>query len=41
MAAAVAALGAADPVEIIGADCVAKSYPDFFGDLASLGVRVS
>ena len=37
MAAAVAALGAAGPVTIRGAQCVRKSYPDFFGDLASLG----
>jgi 3-phosphoshikimate 1-carboxyvinyltransferase len=41
MAAAVAALRAADPVEVVGASCVSKSYPDFFGDLASLGARVS
>ncbi|HOB53699.1 MAG TPA: 3-phosphoshikimate 1-carboxyvinyltransferase [Acidobacteriota bacterium] len=40
MAAAVAALGAAGPVTIVGAECVRKSYPDFFADLATLGARL-
>ncbi|HOX13571.1 MAG TPA: 3-phosphoshikimate 1-carboxyvinyltransferase [Spirochaetia bacterium] len=41
MAAAVAALAGAGPVEIRGAECVSKSYPAFFEDLAALGARVS
>ncbi|HPB29635.1 MAG TPA: 3-phosphoshikimate 1-carboxyvinyltransferase [Acidobacteriota bacterium] len=40
MAAAVAALGAAGPVTIVGAECVRKSYPDFFADLATLGANL-
>ncbi|MCX7027073.1 MAG: 3-phosphoshikimate 1-carboxyvinyltransferase [Spirochaetes bacterium] len=36
MAAAVAALDASDPVHIAGAECVAKSWPAFFEDLASI-----
>jgi len=36
MAAAVAGLAASGRVEIPGAECVAKSWPDFFGDLAGL-----
>lgn len=36
MAAAVAALRASDAVSIEGAECVAKSYPDFFEALASI-----
>lgn len=36
MAAGVAALRASGPVEIEGAECVAKSYPAFFADLRSL-----
>ncbi|MCK7480260.1 MAG: hypothetical protein M0C28_25595 [Candidatus Moduliflexus flocculans] len=39
MAAAVAALAGAGPVEIRGAECVSKSYPAFFEDLARLGRR--
>jgi 3-phosphoshikimate 1-carboxyvinyltransferase len=38
MAAAVAALAAAGPVTILGSECVAKSWPGFFGDLASICV---
>jgi 3-phosphoshikimate 1-carboxyvinyltransferase len=41
MACAVAALGSAGGVTIDGAACVAKSYPAFFDDLASLGAQVS
>lgn len=41
MAAAVAALAGDGPVEIRGAECVSKSYPAFFEDLAALGARVS
>lgn len=37
MAAAVAALGASGPVAVDGAECVAKSYPGFWRDLAALG----
>lgn len=33
MAAYVAALAASGPVEIVGADCVAKSWPGFYGDM--------
>jgi 3-phosphoshikimate 1-carboxyvinyltransferase len=40
MAAAVAALAGAVRVEIRGAECVSKSYPTFFEDLAALGARV-
>lgn len=36
MSLAVAALRAAGPVTIEGAECVAKSYPDFFDDLRTL-----
>ena len=36
MAAAIAALAAKDEVIIEGAECVAKSWPDFFGDLSSI-----
>lgn len=36
MALAVLALRADGPVAIEGAECVAKSYPDFFGDLQSI-----
>ena len=39
MACAVAALRAEGDVAINGASCVAKSYPDFFSDLAALGVK--
>jgi 3-phosphoshikimate 1-carboxyvinyltransferase len=38
MAAAVAALGASGEVEIAGSECVAKSWPAFFEDLASIFV---
>lgn len=41
MAASVAALSAAEPVEILHAGAVAKSYPAFFNDLRSLGGCVS
>jgi len=36
MSLAVAALRAAGPVTIEGAECVAKSYPDFFDDLQNI-----
>jgi len=39
MAAAVAALAAEDEVTIDGAECVSKSWPGFFEDLASVLVR--
>jgi 3-phosphoshikimate 1-carboxyvinyltransferase len=41
MAAAVAALTATDKIHIAGAECVSKSYADFFDDLAALGVETS
>lgn len=37
MAAAVAATAASSPVTILGAQAVAKSYPDFFRDFEALG----
>jgi 3-phosphoshikimate 1-carboxyvinyltransferase len=40
MALSVAALGAEREIVIEGAECVNKSYPDFFGDLRSIGVEV-
>ena len=41
MAMAAALLGAAGaPIEIEGAEAVAKSYPSFFDDLESLGVQI-
>ena len=36
MSLAAAALRADGPVEIEGAECVAKSYPGFFEDLAQI-----
>lgn len=41
MAAAIAALRAEGPTEIVGAEAVGKSYPDFWRDLAALGGRVT
>lgn len=40
MALCVAAIGAKDQVKITGAECVNKSYPNFFNDLKSLGVEI-
>ena len=40
MALSIAALGTSDKVTIEGAECVSKSYPNFFDDLRSLGVEV-
>jgi len=40
MAAAVAALGATGPVTITGAECIRKSYPEFYADLSALGARI-
>ena len=37
MAAAIAATAAQDPVTIVGAECVEKSYPDFWKDFKLLG----
>ena len=37
MSAAIAATRASGPVTILGADCVKKSYPDFFKDYRNLG----
>jgi len=39
MALSIAALHAETPVIIRNAECVSKSYPDFFNDLRSLGVK--
>lgn len=41
MAAAVAAVRAENPVTIIGADAVKKSYPDFWEDYQKLGGKLS
>jgi 3-phosphoshikimate 1-carboxyvinyltransferase len=40
MALSVAALHAKEDVTILNAECVSKSYPGFFNDLRTLGVRV-
>ncbi len=40
MALSAAALAATGQTKIIGADCVSRSYPDFFKDLASLGALI-
>jgi 3-phosphoshikimate 1-carboxyvinyltransferase len=40
MALGVAAIGATGRVVIKGAECVNKSYPEFFNDMRSLGVEV-
>jgi len=40
MAAAIGAVGAQSPILLSGASCVAKSYPRFWEDLASLGLRI-
>ena len=37
MAAAIAATGCAGPVTVLGAECVAKSYPNFWEDYRKLG----
>ena len=39
MAAAIAALGCEEPVTILGAEAVNKSYPSFFSDYIALGGR--
>ena len=39
MAAAVAATVAQGPVTVLGAQCAAKSYPDFWRDFGRLGGR--
>ena len=40
MAAATVAMIARTPVKISGAECISKSYPDFYRDLKSLGGRM-
>ena len=40
MAVAIAAVGAQSPILLSGASCVAKTYPRFWDDLASLGLRI-
>ena len=40
MALSVLAIGGSSPIEIEGAECVAKSYPEFFDDLETLGVEM-
>ena len=39
MMAAIAATGCTGPVTVLGAECVQKSYPDFWEDYRSLGGR--
>ena len=39
MSAAVASVRCDTDVEIVGAEAVAKSYPSFFGDMATLGMK--
>ena len=41
MAAATVAMIARTPVKINGSECVAKSYPEFYQDLKSLGGRIN
>lgn len=41
MAAAVAALGASEPITVLNAECIAKSYPSFFDDLVHIGALIS
>ena len=41
MAAAIAALRCSEPVTILGAEAVNKSYPTFFEDYRALGGRVT
>ena len=41
MAAAIASCICEEPVEILGADCVGNSYPDFFNDFEALGGKIS
>ena len=40
MALSILAIGGAGPIEIENAECVAKSYPEFFDDLETLGVKL-
>lgn len=40
MAAAITALRAKDTIEIIGAESINKSFPDFFNSLSSLGIAI-
>ena len=40
MAVAIAAVGAKHPVTLYGASCVAKTYPRFWDDMATLGLRI-
>ena len=38
MALTILAIAGSSPIEIENAECVAKSYPEFFDDLETLGV---
>jgi 3-phosphoshikimate 1-carboxyvinyltransferase len=40
MAMAVLAINATQPITVEGTECVNKSYPAFFEDLASIGGKV-
>ena len=41
MAAAIAATNCMEPVTIVGAEAVNKSYPGFFADFKSLGGKIN
>ena len=41
MAAAIMGLRGDQPIVIEGAECVAKSYPEFFDDLEVIGAKLS
>ena len=41
MSAAVAAVCCRSDVTVVGAECVAKSYPDFWSEIESLGVKIT
>jgi 3-phosphoshikimate 1-carboxyvinyltransferase len=40
MALSLAALNAEAPITIEGAECVNKTYPEFYDDMMSLGVKM-
>ncbi|MCK5821463.1 MAG: 3-phosphoshikimate 1-carboxyvinyltransferase [Bacteroidales bacterium] len=41
MAAAVVTLPGKSPIEIMGADCISKSYPDFYSDMIKVGGQIN
>ena len=40
LALTVASLGAASSAELIGTECIAKTYPDFYKEFTSIGARI-